>query len=440
MLPVSGGAASVCRLTGFPPRHDGETSPGLAAGTSLLGEYHGSGRRSTYFLIRRADGRMLEVSPLLYLVAANLDGDRPLADVARRVTAASGRNIPAEGVSYLIERKLQPLGVLDRPMGVDPPSPAQRAPVLALSIRGGVVPASLVRHVAGLLRPLFLPPIVVVVLLSLVVVDVGVLGRHDAVAATRDLAFQPGLLLFVIGLTVVAGLFHEIGHATACRYGGAEPGAIGAGIYLLWPILYNDLNDTYRLPRSGRLRADLGGVYFNAIAIVILGIVFAATGFAPLLAVIALQHLAILHQFLPFVRLDGYYIVSDLAGVPDLFGRIRPTMARLMRRGHTTPASLDLSAPAQAMVTVWVIATVALLGAFGVLFLVRLPMFVSGTASAVGAQVRGIATALGARSPLAAVVGMVQVGVLTVPLVGVSSLVLRVVTQVHGRRRALRHW
>lgn len=36
-----------------------------------------------------------------------------------------------------------------------------------------------------------------------------------------------------------------------------------------------------------------------------------------------------LDQFIPWVRLDGYHIVSDLIGVSDLFARIKPVMASL---------------------------------------------------------------------------------------------------------------
>ena len=32
-----------------------------------------------------------------------------------------------------------------------------------------------------------------------------------------------------------------------------------------------------------------------------------------------LQNFAILQQLLPLLRLDGYYIISDLTGVPDMF-------------------------------------------------------------------------------------------------------------------------
>jgi putative peptide zinc metalloprotease protein len=43
---------------------------------------------------------------------------------------------------------------------------------------------------------------------------------------------------------------------------------IGVGIYLVWPSFFTNVTDSYRLSRAGRLRTDLGGVYFNAVFIV----------------------------------------------------------------------------------------------------------------------------------------------------------------------------
>ena len=40
---------------------------------------------------------------------------------------------------------------------------------------------------------------------------------------------------------------------------------MGAGLYLIWPAFYTDVSDSYRLSRGGRLRVDLGGLYFNAV-------------------------------------------------------------------------------------------------------------------------------------------------------------------------------
>ena len=102
-----------------------------------------------------------------------------------------------------------------------------------------------------------------------------------------------------------------------------------AGTYrrrAVWiPAFYTNVTDAYRLNRAGRLRTDLGGIYFNAVVIVLAGAA-ASTGWPPLLALIALSHLEILQQLLPIVRFDGYYILGDLAGVPNLFGHVRPIL------------------------------------------------------------------------------------------------------------------
>ena len=92
---------------------------------------------------------------------------------------------------------------------------------------------------------------------------------HKGVAPATAQAFDsPELLLLVLGLDVASAAFHEIGHAAACRYGGGRPGGMGAGIYVVWPAFYTDVTDAYRLPRSARLRTDLGGIYFNAVVAV----------------------------------------------------------------------------------------------------------------------------------------------------------------------------
>jgi putative peptide zinc metalloprotease protein len=42
-------------------------------------------------------------------------------------------------------------------------------------------------------------------------------------------------------------------------------------------------------------------------------------------------------QFIPWVRLDGYHIVSDLIGVSDLYARIKPVITSLRPRGTKPP-------------------------------------------------------------------------------------------------------
>ena len=126
--------------------------------------------------------------------------------------------------------------------------------------------------------------------------DVWLFFVHGLGAGVREAVYQPLLLVVFFGLVVVATAFHEIGHASACRYGGAKPGVLGAGIYVVWPVFYCDVTDAYRLGKAGRLRTDLGGVYFNVIFALLMGAVYFATSFEPILLVILLQHFAILQQ------------------------------------------------------------------------------------------------------------------------------------------------
>ena len=146
-------------------------------------------------------------------------------------------------------------------------------------------------------------------------------------SATHEAFDKPGLLLLVVAVTVLSAGFHEFGHAAAARYGGATPGAMGVGLYLVWPAFYTDVTDSYRLGRAGRVRTDLGGLYFNAIVAVGITGMWWATGYDALLLVVATQILQMVRQLTPLVRFDGYHVLADLTGVPDLFQRIKPDAA-----------------------------------------------------------------------------------------------------------------
>ena len=89
--------------TGFPV-------PRLGAGLQLLGEYKGSGTTEPRYIVRRADGQVVQLSRLLYLVARAIDGRRDTEAISHRVSGRFGREVSADNVHYLIENKLQPLG------------------------------------------------------------------------------------------------------------------------------------------------------------------------------------------------------------------------------------------------------------------------------------------------------------------------------------------
>src|ERR1700722_9621541 len=335
----------------------------LAQGAELLGEFEGWAPNERRWLLRRGDGQVIQMSRLLYAIASYLDGKAASAEIAEAVSTRTGRSLSADNVEYLISHKLVPLGVVGD-VAKQTALPRSRA-LLALRFRVQVLPAWAHRHISLLLRPLFAPSVVLVMLGGLVGTDLAIAltQRAGPSEATRDLANHPALLLFITALLFMSAAIHEMGHATAVRYGGGNPGVMGVGIYLVWPVFYTDVSDAYRLDRRGRLRTDLGGVYFNAIVLTACSCIYLSTHYLPLLIFIVVGHLQILWQFIPFVRMDGYWILSDLVGVPNLFAFMGPILVSFGRtKDPRTAARLVRIKPwARRVITVWVGLTVAIL-------------------------------------------------------------------------------
>jgi putative peptide zinc metalloprotease protein len=331
----------------------------LAEGVELLGAYKNSAYSQPPSLVRRADGQVIQMSPLLYQVACRIDGSRDPDAIAALVSADLGRILDAEQVRYLITAKLLPLGVMAAE-GVQYALPKAN-PLFALRARGTLLPERIVNLVGALLRPLFQWPVVVAVVVSVAAVDWWLFSVHGLGGGISQVLRDPVDLLVVLGLSLVSALFHECGHATGCRYGGARPGVIGVGIYLVWPSFFTNVTDSYRLSRVGRLRTDLGGLYFNLIFILALASIYVATSSQVLLLVIAVTHLEMLEQLPPFVRFDGYYILSDLVGVPDLFARVMPIVKSALPSSRRDPRLAGLRRSAQMVVTGWVLCVIPLL-------------------------------------------------------------------------------
>jgi putative peptide zinc metalloprotease protein len=400
----------------------------------LIGQFEGSGLKRPPLIARRADGQVVQLHEFLYAVAEQIDGHRGIAEIAERVTQQIGRELAPEDLQYLIDEKLRPLGVVDSP-GQDVQAEMGLDPLLALKLKTAVVPESLVRAITTVFRPLFLPPVVVGVLAGLGVLDYWLFVNHGIAQSVRQILLDPLLMLMVFGLVVLSAAFHECGHATATRYGGAKPGVMGVGIYIVWPALYTDITDSYRLGKAGRLRADLGGVYFNVIFILLTAGAYFATGFEPLLIMIPLQHVEIIHQFLPFLRLDGYYIISDLTGVPDMFSRVKPILASLIPGREPDPRVQELKTWARVVVTAWVVILVpVLLFMFGLMALTS-PRIIATAWSSLGTQWDSARHAFDAGSYPTVALAIVQALALVLPVAGLVATFWRL-----AKRIATSYW
>jgi putative peptide zinc metalloprotease protein len=408
-----------------PERRPVTDRPKLADGLELIGEFEDSGFKDPQFIARRADGQVIQLTQLLYLVAENANGERDLAEIGERVSDEFGRGVSADNVGFLIEKRLRPLGVLAARDGSSPEL-KKADPLLALKFRAALVPEWLVRGITTVFRPLFWPPVIIVVLLGMVAVDGWLFLEHGIAQSTRELTYNPVLLLLVFCMVAVSAAFHECGHATACRYGGATPGVMGAGIYVVWPAFYTDVTDAYRLNKAGRLRTDLGGVYFNVIfSLATVGAYF-ATGFEPLLVIVLLQHAQVIYQFMPFLRLDGYYIISDLTGVPDMFARIKPVLRSLIPRREPDPRVEELKPWVRVATTTYVLALIPALTLIFGMMLLHAPRVFATAWDSFFLRWDKVSSAFDDGDVLAGLGSCIQMGALVLPAVGMTLTASRV--------------
>ena len=439
--PVSTHPSTPERLPDQPPdQAPGKTPvsaaspPRLAEEVELLGAYKDSAYSQAPSLVRRADGQVIQMSPLLYRVACRIDGSRDPDAIAELVSADLGRALNAEQVRYLVTRKLLPLGIVAA-------EGAQRAlpkanPLFSLRARGTLLPERPANLVAAFLRPLFHWPVVVGVVTSMLAVDYWLFFVHGLAAGIQETLRDPVALLIVLGLSLVSAMFHECGHATGCRYGGARPGVIGVGIYLVWPSFFTNVTDSYRLSRVGRLRTDLGGLYFNVVFMLALAGIYAATSSEVLLLVIAVVHLEMLDQLLPFVRFDGYFILSDVIGVPDLFARVAPIVKSALPGGRSDPRVAGMRRGARLVVTGWVVCVIPLLMFTLGYLLLHLPAIERALWHSARTQAQLTSAAVAGQHYAVAAIDAIGVILLILPGVGSLYVVARLARQVAilGRR------
>lgn len=125
-------------------------------------------------------------------------------------------------------------------------------------------------------------------------------------------------LLLLACLVYPSVLIHELGHIAACREAGTEHGEVGFAFYLIFPVLYSDVTNIWQVPKKRRIIVNLAGATNELLYTVCLFLIFYFTGNKTLLTAFYLINLKILFELNPFVRMDGYWVFSDITNTPNL--------------------------------------------------------------------------------------------------------------------------
>ncbi len=179
------------------------------------------------------------------------------------------------------------------------------------------------RHVAFAYRPVFWIAVCGCALLGLALVS----RRWDVFVHTfRAYADWRGLL--AIGATLAfAKVRHELGHAfTAYRYGCRVP-TMGIALLVMVPMLYTDTTEAWKVPsRAARLRIGAAGMLAELALAALATLAWSLLPDGPLSAAAFLLATTTWISTLtinasPFMRFDGYFLLSDWVGMPNLHDR-----------------------------------------------------------------------------------------------------------------------
>ena len=146
-----------------------------------------------------------------------------------------------------------------------------------------------------------------------------------------------GLVSFAFAL-VLAKTLHELGHAVVATHYGVRVAHVGVAFLVLWPMLYTDTGESWRLrDHRQRLRIAAAGMTVEMVlaGLSLLGWALSPPGvlrsaFFYLATTSVVMTLAL--NISPFMRFDGYYVLSDALDMPNLHERAGALAKTWMRR------------------------------------------------------------------------------------------------------------
>jgi putative peptide zinc metalloprotease protein len=138
------------------------------------------------------------------------------------------------------------------------------------------------------------------------------LGRHKYTLIGESAAASVGLLYIA---DYASTFVHESGHALATIHAGRHVNAAGFMLYLGMPAFFIETTDTWMSPRRGRMTAAAAGPFIETVTAGIATMLALSLPATPVTVFLfryaVLSYIAIAQNLVPFLRLDGYYILMD---------------------------------------------------------------------------------------------------------------------------------
>lgn len=172
-------------------------------------------------------------------------------------------------------------------------------------------------HIYKLLTILFHPVVFLIFFVAGVISSLIYYYNLQPAPLMEHLPTEQIPVYYILFLAIL--FFHELGHASAAFSYGIQPKDIGFGLYFIFPVFFTNVTAAWELNTLKRTIVNIGGIYFQLLVnlvLIVLAWLDAFKGISQMLFII--NSISIIVSLIPFLRYDGYWIVSDLCRIPNL--------------------------------------------------------------------------------------------------------------------------
>jgi putative peptide zinc metalloprotease protein len=291
-------------------------------------------------------GRFYRFKEAERFIAEQLDGETPLDVIRERTEEQFGAALRADTLKAFVQN-LDKIGLLDTGKPGD-----QRDPARSRRVRGNLLylrlalldPDRLLTRLVPRLRFCFTRRFLMVSAIPILAAFAITFANTREIAGDLPRLYQASAIVPFIALVLVVASLHEMAHGLTCKHFGGEVHELGFMMMYFQPAFYCNVSDAWLFPeKSKRLWVGFAGPYLELALWAMATIAWRLTepdtwiNYTALI-VMTLSGLRSFVDFNPFVKLDGYYLLSDYLELPNLrrrsFKYVGDGIKRLLGFGH----------------------------------------------------------------------------------------------------------
>jgi multidrug resistance efflux pump len=273
-------------------------------------------------------------------IADRLDGETPLEEVRRAAETRFGGALPPGTLRAFI-RNLDASGLLEHGDAAKPAKPRRQG-----RIRGGPLylrlalfdPDALFTRLERRVRFLFTPSFVVLSAAIIFMAAWVTITEWPAITGTLARVYRLSAIPLILAVSCAIVSFHEAAHGLTCKHFGGEVHETGFMLIYFQPAFYANVSDAWLFPeRSKRLWVGFAGPWFELFLWALATLLWRGSDLdsgISRMAYIAMTVSGVktLFNFNPFIKLDGYYLLSDALDMPNLRRRSFRYVGGLIQR------------------------------------------------------------------------------------------------------------